>query len=124
VTDSGEDLPTLAGSPQRSSFDWSSLHEILEQVLAGRWTTYGDLASTIGTAAQPLGGHIMNCADCSNAWRVLGADGRPSPGFAWSDPERKDTQQDALEAEGVPFICDHADSRSRLPREQLTAMDA
>jgi alkylated DNA nucleotide flippase Atl1 len=64
----------------------------------------------------------MNCADCSNAWRVLGADGRPSPGFAWSDPERKDTQQDALEAEGVPFICDHADSRSRLPREQLTAM--
>lgn len=44
------------------SFDWSRLHAILEALPEGQWTTYEDLADGVGTAPQPLGAHITNCA--------------------------------------------------------------
>lgn len=119
VLGDGRDLPALAGSPQKSSFDWSQLHTLMAALPRGRWTTYGDVASVIGTAPQPLGQHIMNCHECENAQRVLGSDGRPSLGFAWTDPARTETQREALEAEGIPFSGDRADPNHRLPKDQL-----
>lgn len=69
----------------------------------GRWTTYQDLADLVGTASQPLGGHITRCDDCSLAYRVLASGGVPAAGFRWTDPSRTDTPQEALEREGVSF---------------------
>ena len=38
----------------------ASLHTLLAALPAGRWTTYGDLARVIETAAQPLGQHLTH----------------------------------------------------------------
>jgi alkylated DNA nucleotide flippase Atl1 len=73
----------------------------------------------IGTAAQPLGSHVANCSECPNAWRVLGADGRPRPNFAWSDPSDFRTQEQALAAEGVAFSDGTADASRRLSPAEL-----
>lgn len=124
VLEDGRDLPALAGSPQRSTFDWSELHALLAALPHGHWTTYGDLANVIGTAPQPLGQHIMNCPECPNAQRVLGSEGRPSPGFAWSDPARIETQQEALEAEGLTFSGDRADPARQLAKDHLATLIA
>jgi alkylated DNA nucleotide flippase Atl1 len=105
-----------AGEPR---FDWSRLHTLLAGLPSGRWTTYGDLAQVVGTAAQPLGGHMSRCEECPNAWRVLGGDGRPRPNFAWSDPTEVRTQEEALSAEAVTFTHGVADPSKRLKAAEL-----
>lgn len=119
VLEDGRDLPTVAGATGRSRFDWGPLHELLATLPSGSWTTYGDLAEVVGTAAQPLGQHIMNCPDCPNAWRVLGTGGLPRPGFAWSDPGDHRTQQQALEQEGLGFIDGKAETSRHLGADEL-----
>lgn len=122
TTEDGTDLTQLAGRASSSQFDWSTLHDLLAGVPAGSWTTYGDLADVIGTAAQPVGNHVAGCPDCPNAHRVLGRQGEPSAGFRWSDPTRTETQRDALEREGVTFAGDRADPSRRLGSSDLTAL--
>jgi alkylated DNA nucleotide flippase Atl1 len=116
VLDDGRDLPTVAGVPERGTFDWSHLHALLAAIPAGHWTTYGDLAEVVGTAPQPLGQHVMTCRSCPNRHRVLGGDGRPRPNFAWEDDQ---SQQDALEGEGVAFGGGSADPSRRLAPDDL-----
>jgi alkylated DNA nucleotide flippase Atl1 len=103
-------------------FDWSDLHSLLAAIPAGSWTTYGDLATVIGTASMPLGQHIAHCPVCPNAHRVLGADGKPRRGFAWTDPTDTRTQEQALSAEGVHFRDGAADPTRRLTATDLEAM--
>jgi alkylated DNA nucleotide flippase Atl1 len=122
VLEDGRDLPTVAGVPDRSTFDWAELHRALEAIPAGRWTTYGELAALVGTAAQPLGQHIQHCRACPNVQRVLGAEGRPRPGVSWSDPNETRSQQDWLEAEGVWFSNGAADPDRHLDAEALSAL--
>jgi alkylated DNA nucleotide flippase Atl1 len=119
VLEDGRDLPTVAGVSDRSTFDWTTLHDPLAAIPAGRWTTYGVLAEVVGTAAQPLGQHFTRCPDCPNAWRVLGGDARPRPGFFWSDPTRTDTQEDVLRSEGVRFTGGAASEDQRITAEEL-----
>jgi alkylated DNA nucleotide flippase Atl1 len=118
VLEDGRDLPTVAGVPDRAIFDWSELHQLLRALPPGAWTTYGDLASVVGTAPQPLGQHLTTCTTCVNAHRVLGADRRPRPAFRWTDPADQRTQQEALEAEGIEFVDGVA-----APNAQLRASD-
>ncbi len=101
--DDGTRLAELAGFSSASRRDWTLLHKLLEDIRAGEWTTYGDLAAAIGSHPIAVGQHISRCADCSNAWRVLGADGRPRPNFAWADPGEVKTCRQVLEDEGVAF---------------------
>ena len=122
VLEDGRDLPTVAGVPERSTFDWAELHEALAAIPPGHWTTYGELATLIGTAAQPLGQHIQHCPACPNAQRVLGADGKPRPGFSWMDANETRSQQELLEAEGVRFSSGAADPSRHLDAEALTAL--
>lgn len=119
VTD-GHRLDQLADSlATRAQFDWGRLHELLGKVPAGRWTTPGDLAAIVGTAPQWLGRHLASCVECPNAWRVLGADGKARPGFAWSDPMNTRTQDEALRGEQVEFQADMADPAKRLTTTDL-----
>jgi alkylated DNA nucleotide flippase Atl1 len=122
VLEDGRDLPTVAGVPERSTFDWAELHRAMAAIPTGRWTTYGELAGLVGTAAQPLGQHIQHCRACPNVQRVLGADGRPRPGVSWSDPNETRSQQELLEAEGVRFSNGAADPSRHLNSEALTAL--
>jgi alkylated DNA nucleotide flippase Atl1 len=122
VLEDGRDLPTVAGVPERSTFDWAELHRVLAAVPAGRWTTYGELAARVGTAAQPLGQHIQHCPACPNVQRVLGADGKPRPGFSWKNLKGSRAQQDLLEAEGVRFYNGAADPGRHLDAKALAAL--
>lgn len=102
-----------------AGFDWSSLHEILEAVPPGRWTSYRDLADAVGTAPQPLGAHLSKCTQCANAWRVLSSDGRIAPGFQWSDPDDDRDPADLLREEGVTLVGGVAAADQRLDSEAL-----
>ncbi|OLT40544.1 hypothetical protein BJF86_16275 [Serinicoccus sp. CNJ-927] len=121
VTEEGMTLTELAGSAPSGGFDWTDLHTILNALPAGRWTTYGDLAAVIGTAAMPLGGHVASCPDCVNAWRILDASGQSRAGFRWTDPSDTRTQREVLQSEGVHFDGDRANAAQRLLGEQLAA---
>ena len=118
-TPEGKSLTELAEETTPSGFDLSTLHTILNSMPKGRWTTYGDLADVVGTAPQPLGGHMTNCPECVNAYRVLDASGQTRTGFRWNDGTDQRTQQEALEAEGVVFAGNRAGAAHRLPKEAL-----
>ena len=83
VLEDGHDLPALAGSPQKSSFDWSQLHTLMAALPRGRWTTYGDVASVIGTArvtkARRMGPSTKSwrrscMRRCGSVWCAVTAD--------------------------------------------------
>ncbi|MGW2056071.1 DNA-binding protein [Streptomyces sp. NPDC001840] len=121
----GLDLVRLArqiGGSGGSRKDWTDLHTLLENVPSGRWTTYGDVATAIGSHAVPVGTHLAGCATCPNPWRVLTASGRVSSGFRWPDPTRTETPEDVLRAEGITIDAGAADPRARIPLEDLTRL--
>jgi alkylated DNA nucleotide flippase Atl1 len=122
VTEDGTDLAALAGDSTPVGRDWSDLHLILNALPAGHWTTYGDLAAVVGTAAQPLGQHVTRCPDCDAAYRILSSDGRPAANFRWGDPERTESVEDVLSAEGVHFTKGAADPSQRLTHGALRAL--
>ncbi|MQS34186.1 DNA-binding protein [Streptomyces katsurahamanus] len=118
----GVNLAGLAKQLRGTGKDWTSLHTLLAAVPAGRWTTYGDVATVIGSHAVPVGTHLAACGQCPNAWRVLNAAGRVSAGFRWTDPTRTDSPADVLAAEGVPFDAGAATQEARLTLGELRRM--
>lgn len=100
-------------------FDWSSLHRILEQLPEGRWTSYGELADAVGTAAQAVGNHVVACRHCANSWRVLTADGQISESFRWPDAEDDRDPLEVLQTEGLTFLGGKADPARRLAGDEL-----
>jgi alkylated DNA nucleotide flippase Atl1 len=111
-----------ASEVKKAAFDWSGLHAILEGLPDGSWTTYGDLADVVGTAAQPLGAHIMNCGQCANAHRVLTNDGRVAEAFKWGDPNDRRDPAALLVAQGLRLEDGRADPEGRLTSAELTAL--
>ncbi len=61
---------------------WGELRQALLSMPAGTWTTYGDLATLIGTHAVAVGSHISTRPALHGAYRVLTADGKISPASA------------------------------------------
>lgn len=107
---------------EATRLDWGQLHQILEALPEGRWTSYGALAGAIGTAAQPLGQHVTKCSQCANAHRVLTATGEISPGFTWGDPTDDRDPRALLESEGLAFVENRADISRFLDQSALTAL--
>ena len=116
------DLAALADGDSGGAFDWSILHTILDRLPPGRWTTYGDLASAVGTGPQPLGVHIVRCPQCRNGYRVLTAAGRIPSGFRWTEPDRADDPLALLQGEGIRFVDGRADEDQRLTAEELRSV--
>lgn len=100
---------------------WQSMHRLLVLLPAGHWTTYGDLAKVLGTAAQPLGNRLAT-VPAPNAHRVLTAQGEISASFRWIEPNRKDDPRQILEQEGIRFSSGRAASGQRLSIEALAAL--
>lgn len=100
----------------------STVAIILAGIPAGRWTTYGEVALVAGTYPQPLA-NILMTQPVPNAWRVLQTGGLISPGFRWSDPDRKDDPRKLLESEGMRFN-EHgrADPAQHVPAAELAAL--
>ncbi|MCX4095312.1 GmrSD restriction endonuclease domain-containing protein [Nocardia sp. alder85J] len=103
---------------------WVALNRLLELVPAGRWTTYGDVATVIGTAAQPLGMRLAS-VPTPNAHRVLSVQGAISPTFRWSEPGRTDDPREVLEGEGIQFnSAGRAEPAQRLTLDDLGRLRA
>lgn len=121
VLPDGDDLATKAAAIPRG-FNWDVLHDLLAVFPEGWWATYGDVAQVIGTAPQPLGNHLTNCAECSQPWRFLSANGKVAAKFTWTDPDDTRDPQLLLEAEGVKFVDGVADPDRRLSMDELRAL--
>jgi alkylated DNA nucleotide flippase Atl1 len=113
-------MPTAAGSaPSGQSFARTPSHDAMAAIPPGRWTTYGDLAELVGTAAQPVGQHIAACRVCSQAQRVLGSDGRVRPDFAWTEESDERDPEELLRSEGVHIHNGIAEAAQRLGSPDL-----
>ena len=99
----------------------SILEAALDFIEPGQWSTYSDLAAVAGTNPQTVGS-FMGQTPVEGSYRVLAKDGRPVPGFVWSDPSRTGTQREALEGEGVQFDASGAaDEAQHVRAEDLRA---
>jgi alkylated DNA nucleotide flippase Atl1 len=128
VTDDGSSLADLAAQyveAKKTTRDWSDLHSLLELLPQDRWTTYGDVATAIGTAPQPLGQHLLHCSDCVNAVHVLTAEGKPAEHFKWGNPDETRSPREVLEERGIVFSpSGAADLSQRLSAAQLLVLTA
>ncbi|MDR5699089.1 GmrSD restriction endonuclease domain-containing protein [Agromyces aerolatus] len=111
------------GFEEGQRFDWSELHAILEEIPAGRWTSYYLLAEVVGTSAQALAGHLQRHGGCPNAYRVLAWDGRVADGFRWADPSDTRDPKQVLASEGVRFVGETADPEQQLTVDDLRAFN-
>ncbi|MFE6233750.1 DUF262 domain-containing protein [Cellulosimicrobium sp. NPDC057862] len=104
---------------ERAAGIWRRLGEILAEVPAGRWTTYGDVAALAGTAPVPLGTRLA-AGDEPYAYRVLQAGGTVSPGFRWPSGDATVSPRALLETEGVRFdSLGRADAAQRISAAEL-----
>lgn len=111
--------PDPDAKPEPAPEQWGLMNRVLAEIPAGCWTTYGALAQVIGSHPAPVGQRLAE-GTAPNGWRVLQIDGNTSPGFRWSDPDRADTQREALEEEGVRFDTEgRADSSQQLSADDL-----
>lgn len=114
--------PNLTAEDAATLATWTNLNELLSEIPAGAWTSYGDVATVIGTHPVPLGQRLAN-VPTTNGHRVLKVDGTVAEHFRWLDPDRTETAREVLEAEGVRFTDDgRADSSQRLLAEDLALL--
>ena len=92
----------VAASQDDTSSLWRALDQVAASIPAGHWTTYGDIASAVGTHPVPLAQRLAS-HPVPNAYRILTADGSVSPGFAWIDPRDDRDVHDLLASEGIEF---------------------
>jgi alkylated DNA nucleotide flippase Atl1 len=108
------------GSEDQQLMDWTEvIAASLERMPEGTWTTYGDLARLTGQHQRGVGSYIANAPQLKNPWRVLLAEGKVSPNFAWPGEDLGDPH-DLLRKEGVRFSPSLvADRMQRLHVEDL-----
>lgn len=115
-------LPGVSSEPE-GGFDWERVDEAIAAIPAGRWTSYGDLAELAGTAAMPIGGHVMQLPGGTNGYRVLTKSGQISPNFFWQDPDDDRDVREVLAAEGIEFDDNGAASQAqRMSAESLGSL--
>ena len=95
----------LLGAQPNRRIDKNALRHVCSEIPAGRWTTYGDVASAIGVpgAAQSVAGVIATDPDVQNAHRVLRANGQISPGWVNAAGDGPAHARELLEIEGITF---------------------
>lgn len=103
--------PVAAEEPGPQGPAWTVAISALAAMPSGTWTTYGDIATLVGTHPIQVGTYLAN-SRVPNAHRALTANGEVAEGFRWLD-NRTETARDVLEREGVSF-----DERGRANQEQ------
>jgi alkylated DNA nucleotide flippase Atl1 len=107
VRDRGSSAPYLAAA---------------QMVREGEWVTYGDISVAVrgdDKAARAVGRAAANLAEFPNPHRVLQAGGVIPPGWHTSDGLGPEECRRRLEAEGVQFAGDKADSARHLAFDEL-----
>jgi alkylated DNA nucleotide flippase Atl1 len=107
----------------RAGFDWGRVDQAISSLPAGSWTSYGDLAELVGTAAQPTANHVAKDPSIEHAHRVLSGDGSVSDNFEWHDERDTRDPAEVLIGEGVDFD-EHgrASQTQRLGPAELEAL--
>jgi len=103
--------PSKKGGPL-DAFDWSKADAIVQRIPRGRWASYGAVAvaAELPRSYAKAFGHHPADADLDGVWRVLSADGRPSPRFRLEERQSSGDIAEViswLKEEGVRF--DHKD---------------
>ena len=107
----------------RYGFDWARVDQAVNVLPAGSWTSYGDLAELVGTAAQPTANHVARDPDLAYAYRVLNGDGSVSFSFRWHDDSDTRDPMEVLIGEGVEFVENGCASQAqRLRPAELEAL--
>jgi alkylated DNA nucleotide flippase Atl1 len=77
---------------------------VITVIPKGRWTTYGTIATVVGTVSQVVGNQVTK-GHQDGAWRVLRANGEISPGFRWAEGSNQTGREprEVLEGEGIRF---------------------
>jgi alkylated DNA nucleotide flippase Atl1 len=80
------------------------IDSVITVIPKGRWTTYGTIATVVGTVSQVVGNQVTK-GHQDGSWRVLRANGEISPGFRWVEgsPLTGRNPREVLEAEGISF---------------------
>ena len=93
---------------------FTEVYGIVRQIPAGKVSTYGQIASKLGTRDARRVGHALhaNPTQETPCHRVVFMDGRLAPGFAFGGPNE---QKRLLELEGVTFLPNgHVDLATHL----------
>lgn len=112
--------PTKPAEPVVGS-NWPLMNRALAEMPDGSWTSYGHLAALIGSHPVAVGARLAS-TPVPNGHRVLQAEGRVSPGFAWLETDRHDDPRAVLEQEGVVFAGDRADAGQLLTADELAQL--
>lgn len=85
----------------KNSF-FQNVYKIVKEIPEGKVTTYGQIASILGTRDARRIGHALHANKDSKTpcYRVVNKDGKLAPGFAFGGPEE---QKRRLLSEGVGF---------------------
>ncbi|PPH08686.1 hypothetical protein C5C33_04855 [Rathayibacter sp. AY1H3] len=96
--------PLTDSETRDSGVSWRLVLDLVAAIPAGRWASYGDIATVAGTHPVPLGQYLTH-NPVPNAYRVLKQSGQISPGFVWEadSPHAEVAPDELLRSEGLIF---------------------
>jgi alkylated DNA nucleotide flippase Atl1 len=106
----------------RYGFDWARVDQAVNALPTGSWTSYGDLAELVGTAAQPTANHVARDPDLAYGYRVLNGDGSVSLNFRWHEDSDTRDPMEVLIGEGIEF--DESGCASQAQRLRPAELEA
>lgn len=114
--------PLQVSEKSEFSPSWALMEQAVAALPPGRWTSYGDLATLIGSHPMPVGQRIAS-HPVENGHRVLQTNGTISTGFRWYESGRTDDPYEVLSQEGVRFDeRKQADPSQRVNVDELAAL--
>jgi len=116
--------PVQVSDVVESGVTWKLVAEAVQAIPAGRWTTYGELATLASTYPQPVAAFVSR-EPIEGAWRVMQAAGTIAGGFRWTPGSVNDGKdpRTVLETEGVLFDGDgRADPAQRIRAGEIAEM--
>jgi uncharacterized protein with ParB-like and HNH nuclease domain/alkylated DNA nucleotide flippase Atl1 len=114
--------PLQVAETSQFSPSWALMEQAVAALPPGRWTSYGDLATLIGSHPMPVGQRIAS-HPVENGHRVLQTSGTISAGFRWYESGRTDDPHEVLSQEGVRFDeRGQADPLQRVSVDELAAL--
>lgn len=93
---------------------FAQVYELVQQIPPGKVMTYGSVARALGSRDARRVGHALHANPSQSqtpCHRVVNAEGRLAPGFAFGGPGE---QRRLLEQEGVAFIGELVDLKTCL----------
>lgn len=94
------------------------MQSLLQQLPAGAWTSYGDIAAVLGSSAMGVASACTS-PHAPDAYRVLTSDGTVAPDFKWHDTTRTDDPVEMLRSIGVIFL----DNGKASPGQRMAPRD-